>query len=137
MTLPEAQEIVKLLASFYQMRAPRVRLTGRTKSRRGVAYYGNLRGTRTGAIRLGNAADEWVVLHEFAHCRHGYWNGLLARREEPHGEAFFNTLWDIAESWYGDPRRYPWAKEYKQVKRWAEGRIARRFTPTDAGVGST
>ena len=77
-----------------------------------------------------------VLLHEMAHHLamrrylrlnaaerfelHDAFLGEKIDVHEFHGAAYCRALADVAEAWYGDATRYPWAQEIPAVQRWAE-----------------
>jgi hypothetical protein len=127
-----AREIIDLLASRLHILAPGVDISEEA----GNSYQPNVIVVGRLCQEMSEAALAEVLLHEMAHhvAMRRYLRLNAAERFEQHsafvcvkldlpvfhGAAFCKALADVAEAWYGEATRYPWAREAQSVQRWAE-----------------
>ena len=81
-----------------------------------------------GEVHLGpNAGNgvEATLIHEFGHVL--YYYRTLIPESDRHNNTYFHCLVDVAEYYYGHPRRYDWnwekgsnQEEYHQLYLWAK-----------------
>lgn len=69
-------------------------------------------------IHLCRKSEYWIVAHEFAHWLDHEINGNGAGGE-CHSQSFYHNLLRVIDAIGWARSEYPWAKEYRQLSRWA------------------
>jgi len=70
------------------------------------------------------------LLHEYAHILLYYRRGSIPRTKKTwrhHGPEYVETLFEVAEYWYGNPYRYPWHSEYRSIEKRVNGSKIRSY----------
>lgn len=101
-TAERTLEIVEQLAEFFEVPAPKVFMENTRK-----AYYRSF----DYSITMRPTANEWVVLHEFAHHLHYL---RIPKDKKNHGEGFYWCLRHTVDAF--GMKDYPWRKEYLGIK---------------------
>jgi hypothetical protein len=107
----DALALIELLSETCKVRRPRMRFSGRRGTRGSyIPCHRTIRVSKTPAL--------WVLVHEFTHHLNHVENGDHGNEaRESHSQAFYYKLRRLTAMLGG---QYPWHREYRQLKRWAE-----------------
>ena len=105
------------VCELFNVRRAIVKLSNRMDVR--AKYFGRIRTLRIGEHCWGGIEDAFhhEIAHHIVRERFG--------RVKSHGRQFKRILWDIVCKCYPNPQSYKWECDYKNVKRYADKKIAK------------
>jgi hypothetical protein len=106
----EAEEMIEILAAYFNVTAPTLRWS--LRSLRGQACL-NQWWISAGPLVWRGTTN--CLLHEFAHLLAGKRALRACKLIKNHGPEFIAALQEVAEAWHGDVSKYGWNTEYKTV----------------------